>query len=249
MKRSKLIIAGLALLFLFAIPQVIAENNTTIDIIVIGGNDVTGYINSTACDGDVTGYINGTAINGSVSYYIDGVEVKGEFDDVWASISRVRGMAQDAYSFAGNAYLYAENNHNTIVELSLTVGNNTNKIYMLRDELVAFENDYIIFKSDTNINISYMKYDITENAVGIHDLNMGLSNLREKHNTLEFEFHLMFIPVFGFLVCFGVIIWVFHKQKHYIDHRYKKLEKYIDKQLILEKQFKVEEKNERKRVG
>ena len=226
MKQNRTIVFSLLTLCSLMLAMQVNAEITTIDIIVIG-------------DDGVTGYINGTAINGSVNYYIDGIEVKGEFDDVWASISRVRGMAQDAYSFAGNAYLYAENNHNAIVELTLTSENNTNKIYMLRDELVAFENDYLVFKNDTNTTFSLMEYEMMQNSMGIHDLNDELSALRERHNTLELGFYLILISLFGLLVCFGMVIWIFRKQKRYINSHYKKLEKYIDVQVFLEKQLKT----------
>ena len=236
MKTNKLIIIGLVLLTLFIIPQVSAED-TTIDIIVIG-------------DDDVTGYINGTAINGSVYYYIDGIEVKGEFGDVWHSISSTRGLAKDAHSFAGMAYSYADNayqlaknTNNTVVELTFIVENNTYRIFMLRDELIAFEDDYLIFKEDTNKSFNTVEYKINQNSGLIKVIENDIEHLETKDKQLEQNMYLLLIPIFAFLACFGVVIWVFHVQKKYIDRHDKKLEKYIDMQLFLDKQIKVEVEN------
>jgi len=205
MRKKILVILGFAVLIL-ALPQIKAEDttveDTTIDIIVIS-------------EGNVTGYINCTAINGSVSYYIDGIEVKGEFDKVWSSISGVRKTAQRARSLAGSAYRYADNNHNDIVELSIISENNTNKIYILRDELVSFENEYIVFKNNTNTTFTQITYKIK-------NLREDVTSLQEADKELEKNIRMLWISIMGLLVCFGLMIWVGSK-------RNKKLEKKIDK--------------------
>jgi len=204
MRKEILVILGFVVLVL-ALPQIKAEDtteDTTVDIIVIG-------------EGNVTGYINCTSVNGSVSYYIDGIEVKGEFDKVWSSISRVRKTAQRAHSLAGSAYRYADNNHDDIVELLIISENNTNKIYILRDELVSFENEYIVFKNNTNTTFTQITYRIK-------NLREDVTSLQEADKELEKNIHMLWISIMGLLVCFGLMIWVGSK-------RNKKLEKKIDK--------------------
>jgi len=239
MKLNRITIIGILLLLSlsFMVASVNAEA-TTIDIIVIGEDDVTGYI-------------NGTAVNGSVYYYIDGIEVKGEFGDVWSSISSARRLAKDAYSFAGMAYAYAgnayqlaKNTNDTVVELTFIVENNTHFIYLLRDELVAFENDYLVFKKDTNKSFNTVEYKINQNSGLIKVIENDVNGLEVKDKQLEQNMHLLLIPIFGVLACFGMVIWVFHKQKIYIDNHDKKLEKYIDVQLFLDRQIKVEVKKD-----
>jgi len=187
MKKISLILLGFIIL-MFIVPHIKAED-TTVDIIVIG-------------EGNVTGYINCTSINGSVSYYIDGREVRGEFDKVWNSISKVRKTAQRARSLAGSAYRYADNNHDDIIELSMISENNTDKIYILHDELVAFENDYIVFKNNTNTTFTQIIYKI-------NSLEGDVANLQEKYNTLEQRFYISCVLL---MVCFVLLLWVIYKQ-------------------------------------
>lgn len=229
---------------LLLISCISAKGETTVDIVIIGEEDVTGYI-------------NGTATNGSVYYYIDGIEVKGEFGDVWNSISSAHSLARDAHSFAGQAYSYAgsayqlaKNTNDTVVELIFIVENNTYKIFMLHDELVAFEDDYIIFKKDINKSFNTVEYKISQNSGLIRVIENDIEHLETRDKELEQNMYLLLIPIFGFLVCFGMVIWVFRKQKTYIDNRSKKLEKYIDMQLFLDKQIKREVgKNGNKRIS
>lgn len=96
-------------------------------------------------DENLTAYINGEA-GGDVNYYIDGIEVSEEFMALWAKINKlnkkikdVGGTANMAWGYADNAYSYSNDNNQ--------------KIFLIRDELIAFENDYFVFKNNTNNTI------------------------------------------------------------------------------------------------
>jgi len=214
-------------------------DDTYIDIVLISENNVTGFI-------------NGTSVNGSVYYYIDGIEVKGEFNNIWDTIMSTRKIAVDARSSAGNAYFYADSafrlardTNNTVVSLSYIVDNNTYKIFMLRDELVSFENDYIIFKDDTMNYIALFEHNIGENKKQINSLSTDLSLLQSRYEELKIIVFSIIGILFLFIFCFFVLIWIFNKQKKYIDNRDKKILLYIDKQLFLSKQiYEMEEKKD-----
>jgi preprotein translocase subunit SecG len=211
------------LFFLSMIVVTVQADKTTIDIVVISEDDITGYINA-------------TSVNGSVSYFIEGVEVKGEFSSVWNHISSNYGLAEKNYIYADKAYVLAKNTNDTVIALSFVVENNTHKIYMLRDELVAFQNHYIDFRNYTIYTIELLEHDISSNEENISELYEWFSDLQDdyyelydKHmrlqdfcDTLQFHIYLLLIPIFGFIICFFMVIFVFRKQHKWINNKFNK---------------------------
>lgn len=116
---------------------------------------------------NLTAYINGTA-DGNVQYYIDGIEVTEEFVALWAQlrklnsrISSVRSSANKAWNYADQIYTYCDDNNQ--------------KIYILRDEIIAFQYDYIIFKNETNNTIGNHNRGLNQHA-GLIDQHAGVIN-------------------------------------------------------------------------
>jgi len=153
-KNIALIITLLLITIGFAMSAQATDSDTTITINVVTDENVTASFNTTA--------------NGTVNYWIDGIEVIGEFSELWSKMGTVEDFAHSAYNYANTAYFLAWNTNNTLMVVKADVENNTAKIYMLRDEIIAFENDYfifknntLVFKNETNSNISSLQENMT----------------------------------------------------------------------------------------
>ena len=131
-------------------------------------------------DGNVTGYINGTAVNGSVSYYIDGIEVASEFSKVRGALHHAQDTADSASWMAHVAWTLTQVNNESIALIRTDVGNNTGKIYWLRDELFGLEYDYIAFKEDTTTNITEIKLVLDDHEQRLQSNEENITALKQQ---------------------------------------------------------------------
>ena len=184
--KGRIIVTIMLLFSSVLITQVCADEGTTVDVTIVSNENITGYINS-------------TSINGSVYYYIDGIEVSSEFESIWSKIGRAQRSADNAYGFAGLAYGFATNNNNAIIVLTSDLENNSIKIYMIRDELIAFEDEYINFKNETTANITGLKIQNTQ----LKEANDLLSS---EVDVLEETLHNLKMYATWFAVIVGVLL-------------------------------------------
>ena len=141
---------------------------------------------------NLTAFIDGSAENGDVTYYIDGIEVKSEFSSIWDFIQSLNskvnsnyGLASQAYTIADNAYARTTENRenignmgNTLDQHAYTLGihydaiNDTyGKLYLLKDEVVAFEDHYFEFENNTNNTLNFQENRIDTLRAQLDDLN------------------------------------------------------------------------------
>ena len=138
-------IMGLILIcIMFATIQTTATEQSYIDIILVTDDDI--ILN-------LTGTVND---NGTITIYIDGVEIKGELTHLWSTIEKVSKSASNANSKANQ-------NRKYILTLQKDVQVNSEKIYLIRNEILAFEDDYLkikkdyyIFKNETDTQIQLL---------------------------------------------------------------------------------------------
>jgi len=156
-------ITALIIFFFFFSQIAVADDTITVEI----------YSN-----GDITGWINATA-NGSTVFYIQGIDILGEIDSLWSAVKSAKSKASSAYSKASKAYVIAKSNSGKISLMEADIQNNTAKIYILRDELVSFENDYIKFKNCTLNNITLLQLELSNQSKAITTLHKDLTRFKE----------------------------------------------------------------------
>ncbi|RLJ04279.1 MAG: hypothetical protein DRP18_04900 [Candidatus Aenigmatarchaeota archaeon] len=156
-------ITALIIFFFFFSQIAVADDTITVEI----------YSN-----GDITGWINATA-NGSAVFYIQGIDILGEIDSLWSAVKSAKSKAGSAYSKASKAYVIAKSNSGKISLMEADIQNNTAKIYILRDELVSFENDYIKFKNCTLNNITLLQLELSNQSKAITTLHKDLTRFKE----------------------------------------------------------------------
>ena len=156
-------ITALIIFFFFFSQIAVADDTITVEI----------YSN-----GDITGWINATA-NGSAVFYIQGIDILGEIDSLWSAVKSAKSKASSAYSKASKAYILAKSNSGKISLMEADIQNNTAKIYILRDELVSFENDYIKFKNCTLNNITLLQLELSNQSKAITTLHKDLTRFKE----------------------------------------------------------------------
>ena len=234
MRMSRIGIVFIVLMLSLSLPvmHVSAEGDTEITVVVVG-------------DGNVTGYINGTANNGSVYYYIDGIEVSGEFADVWDAIISAKEKASDAHDLASSAYclantawVIAKDNEGRIAAIETNLSNLEVMIWMLRDEVIAFEEDYIVFKNGTRANFTMVNSRIDTANDRIDDLYLLLN---EKEEQLYQYAHIQTVMIAGLVVVSACLVWQ-HINKERIIGKIKPLKEYGRSLLSKYKQPKTTKK-------
>ena len=198
MRKGKLIIGTTAMLVFVSIlctTNVMAieedtEDDTQINVIVLSESDVYSMFNLTS-GGDLNAYLNGVA-SGDINYWIDGIEVSGEFINIWASIDNLYDNVDSAQKSAGLAFLYATDNsqrlrdhsqelqmHNDTLNFQYGVINETyTNLYLLRDEVVAFEGHYVSFENKTNNTLLGHSDDLQALRAQLDDLNGVVALMR-----------------------------------------------------------------------
>ena len=155
-------------------------------------------------DADITGWVNATA-NGSIVFYIQGIDILNEIDSLWSAVKSARSKASSAYSKANKAYILAKSNSGKISLMEADIQNNTAKIYILRDELVSFENDYIKFKNCTLNNITLLQLEL-------NDQKEAISNLHENFNNYkQFMNYALLIIVILICILYVLLVYIIRK--------------------------------------
>ncbi|RLF52573.1 MAG: hypothetical protein DRN24_03020 [Thermoplasmata archaeon] len=195
-KNIVLLIALLISSLLFIVPVQATnddDNGTTITVYVVSDGNVSSTFNVTT-EGDLTAFFNGEA-NGSINYWIDGMNVKSEFNNVYNLIKDLKNGLFNTHSIASYAYNKALKNYEELQEHDKTlmiyydaINDTYTKLYLLKDEVVAFEGDYLGFKNLTNntlnifgSNLQSQGEDINVLKAKVHDLQGTILLIR---NTL-----------------------------------------------------------------
>lgn len=138
---------------------------TTSSITIISDQDITA---------NITAIANGTAI-----VYVDGVPIKTEINEIWKQLKSVNGKACSAWRIGNDAWLLAYNNNKSIMLLRSKVDNNTMKIYLLRDELIGFENEYLKFKNSSMTFFENLNGSVKANTDNISELRNELNRTKQ----------------------------------------------------------------------
>jgi len=178
MKKKFVIILALSLLSaVFAMPAEAADGETVITVYVV-------------TDGNITASFDASA-GGDINYWIEDVEVAGEFGRIWSAISsldgsinNVQGSANYALGYAMSAYNYAQNNAEKLYEHNQTlmlhygmINETTGNLYILTDEVIAFEGHYLAFENETNNTLGAYGADIGVHGEEIDALNAKVNDL------------------------------------------------------------------------
>ena len=167
-------------------------------------------------DKDITGWVNATA-NGSIVFYIQGIDILNEIDSLWSAVKSAKSKANSAYSKASKAYILAKSNSGKISLMEADIQNNTAKIYILRDELVSFENDYIKFKNCTLNNITLLQIDM---ALMQLEFDNKISELNESFNNYkQFMNYALLIIVILICILYVLLIYIVRKGGEKSDTR------------------------------
>jgi len=187
--------------------------------IVIADDTITVEIYS---DANITGWINATA-NGSVVFYIQGIDILNEIDSLWSAVKSAKSKASSAYSKASKAYVIAKSNSGKISLMEADIQNNTAKIYILRDELISFENDYIKFKNCTLNNITLLQLELNDQKEAISDLREDLKNYKQLMN------YALLTIIILICVLYIIIVYIVWRWKGgNIRKRVKDIEVYVE---------------------
>ena len=178
MKRIAMILATFILLLLiFIIPVQGSNNGTNIKVFV-------------ETDGNITASFNATA-DGIISYFIDGIEVKGEFGSLWNAIAgagididKLEEAMHSNYLLASQAFNLAYQNDEVLEEHGNTlmfhydaINDTYTKLYILRDEVVSFEEHYLNFENKTNNTLGIYGNNIAFHQDEINTLHAEIKNL------------------------------------------------------------------------
>lgn len=155
-------------------------------------------------DADITGWVNATA-NGSIVFYIQGIDILNEIDSLWSAVKSAKSKASSAYSKANKAYVIAKSNSGKISLMEADIQNNTAKIYILRDELVSFENDYIKFKNCTLSNITLLQLELNDQKEAISNLHENLNNYKQFMN------YALLIIVILICILYVLLVYIIRK--------------------------------------
>ena len=119
----------LALCLTFSTTMFVQADPSFVDIALVTDDNIVA---------NITGIVND---NGTITVYVDGIEIKGEISKLWSSIEKVDRSAK-------NANWKANNNRKYILLLQKDIENNTQRIYLIKKEIIAFEEDYFKVKED-----------------------------------------------------------------------------------------------------
>jgi len=157
---------GVSLLFIVGVsffPVYGSAETTYTDITIVSDQNVTA---------NVTAVANGTAV-----VYVDGIAVKEEIGRLWKSLQSVDGRAHSAWRIGNDAWLLALRNNQSVVLLQGKVENNTVRLFVLRDELVGFESEYLSFKNSSTTMFQHLNGSVEANANKFTNLNETVSML------------------------------------------------------------------------
>jgi len=142
--------------FLILMPITIASADTYTAVIITSDQNIIANITAQA--------------NGSTVVYINGVNILDELNSLHNEIKSAKSKASRAYNKAKSAYKYADTNRKLIDNLHALTENNTMMLFILKDEVVAFEHDYFDFKNSTNNSLKSINSNITLMSLDIDRL-------------------------------------------------------------------------------
>ncbi|NIA04313.1 MAG: hypothetical protein GWP09_03095 [Nitrospiraceae bacterium] len=195
--RSKVILLTLTLLLGSMIPVSAGASDTYTTIIITS-------------DENVTANVSVNSINGSAVIYVDGVPLQTTISNIYHSIHNVNGRAISAYRLANNAWIISTNNSKNILLLKEDIGNNTIHLYLLRNELIIFENNYIQFKNRTEYDIGFLNSAVSNNSVKILKLNSMIEENNRQNLINTMLILIMFVVVWYAII---IILFTLHKIK------------------------------------
>jgi len=148
-----------------------AEGTTYTDIVIVSDQDIIANITANA---------NDTAI-----IYIDGIPIESMIEDLQKQIDSVNSLAVSTWQLSNDAWLLALRNNQSLMVLRDNVNNNTMKLYILRGELISFENEYLNFKNESLILFETLNSNVDTNTANILKLQNDLDEAKGKINILS----------------------------------------------------------------
>ena len=148
-----------------------AEGATYTDIVIVSDQDIIANITANA---------NDTAI-----IYIDGIPIESMIEDLQKQIDSVNSLAVSTWQLSNDAWLLALRNNQSLMVLRDNVNNNTMKLYILRGELISFENEYLNFKNESLILFETLNSNVDTNTANILKLQNDLDEAKGKINILS----------------------------------------------------------------
>jgi len=145
----------------------LAQAETTYtDIVIVSDQDIIANITANA---------NDTAV-----VYVDGIPIESKIEDLQKQIDSINSLAVSTWHLSNDAWLLALRNNQTLMVLRDEVDNNTMKLYILRGELIGFENEYLNFKNESLILFKTLNDSVNANTVNISKLQHELNEAKER---------------------------------------------------------------------
>ena len=148
-----------------------AGGTTYTDIVIVSDQDIIANITANA---------NDTAI-----IYIDGIPIESKIKDLQKQIDSVNSLAVSTWQLSNDAWLLAFRNNQSLMVLRDNVDNNTMKLYILRGELISFENEYLNFKNESLTLFETLNGNVDTNTANILKLQNDLDEAKGKINILS----------------------------------------------------------------
>ena len=148
-----------------------AEETTYTDIVIVSNQNIIANITANA---------NDTAI-----IYIDGIPVESKIKNLQKQIDSVNSLAVSTWQLSNDAWLLALRNNQSLMVLRDNVNNNTMKLYILRGELISFENEYLDFKNESLMLFEKLNGNVDTNTANILKLQNDLDEAKGKINILS----------------------------------------------------------------
>jgi len=148
-----------------------AEGTTYTDIVIVSDQDIIA---------NVTANANDTAI-----IYIGGIPIESKIKDLQKQINSVNSLAVSTWQLSNDAWLLALRNNQSLMVLRDNVDNNTMKLYILRGELISFENEYLNFKNESLTLFETLNGNVDTNTANILKLQNDLDEAKGKINILS----------------------------------------------------------------
>jgi len=189
-----IIVVLLALLSLAITTKADQNNETKVEVYVI-------------TEEDLVAYFNGSSTDGSVSYYIEGIEVLTELQNINTLIGDIQlTEEQNTASLSDDLQILCQQLQNNIDNIYACVVGNIERIgqnnrsieklkedllifkdnlYMLRDEVVSFENSYFENISRINTIFDELNEKLVLHESLIEENRQNISELQEKFDDLS----------------------------------------------------------------
>ncbi len=206
MKKKLTILVVFALTFLsFTITtKAVADDGTKVEVYAITDENLTAYFNGTSTDGSVNYYIEGIEvltefqhINNLITALellekhntnVLSADMQGVYDELILELSNLRDALLDQINIVSgnvlsNLALIQQNNKSIEnVKDNLLVLNN--HLYMLKDELISFEEVYLENISRINTMLDQINEKLSLHKSLIQENQQNISELQQKYDDL-----------------------------------------------------------------